>query len=202
MTQPKGTFVDPRVSRAKFARELADYRAREEEYQRRGWWMLMAEFPTVFAVFGAPKANLPLVVFGVVLDFTNYDLWPPSVTLVHPFTRVPYKGKELPHQFLRKTVKTVPGPETGQMLQVEELLHLMQHWDTGDEPFLCLPGVREYHDNPGHSGDSWLMHRRRGEGTLHFIFEQLYRYGAEPIRAINFQVRATPAGFIIDGVPV
>lgn len=192
--QPTGTFVDPRVSRSKFDREVASYRAREEEHQRRGWWMLKAEFPEVFAVFATPQAKPPSVVFGAVLDFRNYDLWPPSVTLVEPFTRVPYKAKELPYKFLRRNRRIVeqqgePGPT-----EVEEVQTLMQAWGLDENPFLCLPGVREYHDNPGHSGDQWLMHRRRGEGTLFFIFDQLYRYGIAPIRGLQFRL----AGYAVE----
>lgn len=47
-------LVDPAVSRAKFDRELAQYRALEDDYLRRGWWLLKAEFPEVFAVFASP----------------------------------------------------------------------------------------------------------------------------------------------------
>lgn len=50
-----------------------------------------------------------------------------------------------------------------------------------DAPFLCMPGIREYHDNPAHSGDSWLLHRRSGEGSLAFIVDKIIKYGTGPI---------------------
>ena len=53
-------------------------------------------------------------------------------------------------------------------------------------PFLCLPGVREYHVHPAHTGDDWLLHRDRGEGTLYFLLEKLARYGLEPIQQFQF----------------
>lgn len=199
-------LVDPAISRTKFDRELADYRAREDEYLRRGWWLLRAEFPEVFVVFATPRTKPPAVVFGVLLDFTNYDFWPPSVRLVDPFTREPYTFAQLPSQLPRRS--TTPVPETVVALQLPGMgpprivqdLPLMQAHDPNEIPFLCLPGVREYHDHPGHSGDPWLLHRGRGEGTLHFLLETIHRYGVEPIS--GYQVQMVPMiGFGQQDVP-
>ena len=46
--------------------------------------------------FAAPQLQPPAIVFGALLDFTNYDLYPPSVRLVNPFTREPYSLKSIP----------------------------------------------------------------------------------------------------------
>ena len=158
--------------------------------------MLRAEYPEVFVVFANPVLKPPAVVFGALLDFTNYDLWAPSVKLVDPFTREPYKAKELPTILKRRTVRQAPpefavmiqqqGGELPQFVQDEPL---MQWYAPDDVPFLCLPGVREYHEHPAHSGDSWLLHRDRGEGKLYFILETLYRYGVQPITTYNVQMR-------------
>src|SRR5688572_7142105 len=107
------THVDPAVSRQKFHRELAEYRKLEDDHLKRGWWLLKAEFPEVFVVFATPKLNPPCVMFGAVLDFTDYDFQPPSVRLVHPFTQVPYKQNELPNHLLR-TVLTPNPPVVGE----------------------------------------------------------------------------------------
>jgi hypothetical protein len=158
--------------------------------------MLDAEYPEVFVIFGNPQMKPPAVIFGVLLDFTNYDLWAPSVKLVNPFTREPYKANELPSPLMRRTVLPAPpqlvalamqqGAEVPQMAQDTPLM--MAH--SPDEiPFLCLPGVREYHEHPAHSGDSWLLHRGRGEGTLNFILSVLYKYGVQPIK---YQVEWKP----------
>ena len=191
-------LVDPAVSRAKFERELGRYREREEEYRRRGCWLLTAEFPEIFVVFATPQTTPPAVVCGAVLDFTNYDFWPPSVRLVSPFTRVPYRAKELPTLLLRRTTLPVVAPEglaalglpAGVEWRGESQQPLMQFYDPDEVPFLCLPGVREYHNHPAHSHDPWLRHRGGGEGTLHFLLEQLYRYGVAPIS--GFQVQLVP----------
>lgn len=186
-------LVDPVVSRAKFEREVAAYRAREAEHQRRGWWLLAAEFPQVFVVFATPRTKPPAVVFGAILDFTNYDLWPPSVKLVDPFTRVPYKAKELPTVLKRRATTALAVPEAlaglglpvgAQLANIQDV-PLLQWYSLDEEPFLCLPGVREYHEHPAHSGDPWLLHRGGGEGTLYFLLEKLYQYGVEPISGYN-----------------
>jgi hypothetical protein len=105
------TLVDPAVSKRKFDREVENYRRIEDDYIRRGLWMVKASWPEVFIVFGAPHLKPPAVVFGAVIDFTNYDFWPPSVRLVDPFTREQYKTRNLPSNLVRMT-EAVP-PEIG-----------------------------------------------------------------------------------------
>jgi hypothetical protein len=194
---PSGTVVDPAVSRRKFDREVTAFRAREEEYRGRGWWLQKAAFPIAMVAFAAPQLRPAPLVFGARLDFTNYDLWAPSVQVVDPFTHVPYTMAELPSKFARKTQApeglTAPGPE--------EVSFLMQAWAPNEIPFLCLPGVREYHENPGHTGDPWLLHRKGGEGTLFFILDQLHRYGIAPINGHAFNLNIVMTGFTVGGVP-
>ena len=192
MNETLETIVDPSVSRAKFAREVAAYRAMEEVYIRQGWWMVKADYPEVLIVFGTAHLKPPLVAFGALLDFTNYDLWPPSVKLVNPFTQVPFKATELPTVLPRRqmarpldnTTTNTPGSpaslvpsQAGQII----LQPMIVHNPPDGEPFLCLPGTRAYHEHPSHSGDSWLLHRGRGEGTLSFILNTLYTYGVTPM---------------------
>ena len=194
-------FVDPAVSRAKFERELADYRKLADEYARRGWWMIKAEFPEVFVVFAAPQLKPPAVVFGALLDFTNYDFLPPSVRLVDPFTREPYKGKNLPVPLLRRS-QLAPLP-INSINDSSDLppQALMQFHNPEDIPFLCMPGVREYHQHPAHSGDLWLLHRDRGEGRLFFILDHLYRYGVAPLQAYHIQLAISGLGLLQGDVP-
>jgi hypothetical protein len=80
---------------------------------------------------------------------------------------------------------------------------LLQANRPDDYPFLCLPGVREYHDNPAHTGDSWLLHRGSGEGSLAFILEKIWTYGSDPISAYNIQIQAQVQGVIPNpqGIP-
>ena len=157
-------LVAPAVTHAKFDREVAQFIAQRAYQESRGIWLVEAIFPQAFLVFSSSKLRPPAVVFGALLDFTNYDFWAPSVRLVNPFTRVPYQASELQQtQWLPRAVNGT----------VQNLVQV----HSGGIPFLCMPGVREYHDHPGHSGDSWLLHRRGGEGTFFFIVDQLHKYG-------------------------
>ncbi len=196
-------LIDPRVSKAKFDREVASYRQLEDDYLRRGWWLLKADFPQVFVVFAAPRLKPPTVIFGALLDFTNYDLWPPSVILVDPFTREPYLFKDLPSRFNRRAPGG-PSPEMVQQLAAQGISlpipaqPIMVAHGPDQVPFLCLAGIREYHEHPAHSGDSWLLHRGQGEGTLHFILEQLYRYGVAPLTSFQIVLEPKIIGFLGD----
>ena len=96
-------LVDPAVTRAKLEQELARFRADAVAYGRRGCWLADVEFPRLFFVFGTPNARPPALVFGATLDFTDYDFLPPSVQIVDPFTRVPYRFKELPTRLPQQT---------------------------------------------------------------------------------------------------
>lgn len=194
--------ADPDVSRAKFDHELAAYRHHRDLYIRRGWWLVHADFPEVFVVMGTSRAWPAFVPFGVRLDFTGYDLVPPSVTLVNPFTRQP-----LTHAELTAIAMPPPGPgapltilgraelkpaEDGQMIVVSDLLQGVTD-DPSVTPFVCLPGVREYHQHPAHTDDPWNAHRGTGEGTLYFLLDTIARHGVDPITGLAVQVQTRPA---------
>jgi len=184
--------VDPAVSRAKFDAEIRAYRAIEKDQVRLGWWLLEADFPKVFVVFAAPQLKPPAVICGVQLDFTNYDLEPPSVRLVDPFTRVPYRSNQLPTVMLRRQIKSIPALQAAGLAgaQATTDVPLLQAHHPDDIPFLCVPGVLEYHRHPAHTGDSWLTHRGLGAGTLINLLSVIYQYGVRPIASygIGLQV--------------
>lgn len=199
--QPVDLLVDPAVSAAKLEAEVALFRAREDEYSRRGCWLTKVAPPLVDLVFAAPQLTPPAVVFGARLDFTNYDFWPASVQLVNPFSGEPYRFRELPTRLAQQSaVPLRKGPPPEQLLAAMgipagielEIQYgpqtLMQAVRPEDIPFLCLRGVREYHQNPGHSGDPWLLHRANGRGSLVDLVEQLLKYGVAPLSGYAVQV--------------
>jgi hypothetical protein len=189
-------LIDPNVSKAKFAREIEQYKSLEKVYCSRGWFLVKAEFPEVVVVFAAPKVTPPPVVIAAQLDFRNYDFWPPSVRFVNPFTRVPYKGSELPLRLNQQTsaIQTPSGLE----IQAQPLI---QTYGDDDVPFLCLQGVREYHEHPAHTGDSWLTHRARGRGMLAYILEQISKYGTDQISGYNFAINIHLNGLTLNPPP-
>lgn len=176
-------FVDPAVSRAKLERELSEYLALSDFYRQRGIWLLEYKFPQVLFVLAAPNSKpFTLVPFGVLLDFSNYDAQPPSVKLVNPFTKVPLKRSEIHYHCPRQR----PDGQNEPLLQAFE----------DERPFICLQGIREYHDNPAHTGDSWFLHRGSGVGKLAYLLDVLSRYGSEPVVGIGFQMQ-----FAINAIP-
>lgn len=178
----KDAVVDPAVARTKFEREVALYRENSDDYIARGWWMIKAEFPEVAVAFATPTISPPMAPFGALIDFTNYDAWPPSVRLVNPFTQAPFKASEVP-------IPLLPRRRNADNLQLPQHENLLQSEAPEAIPFICVPGIREYHEHPAHSGDSWFVYRNRGEGTLYFILNLLGTYGLGAITGYSFNMQ-------------
>jgi hypothetical protein len=202
-------FVEPKVSRLKFEREIREYRRSEGEYRKRGWLLIKASFPHVLVVLCATKVKPPAVITGVSFDFTNYDAVPPSVRLVNPFTSDPYKASELPTVLKRQVTSPAngfqlppgimpPGAGSPRMITQQPL---MQSYGPDDIPFLCVAGVREYHEHPAHSGDAWELHRVSGAGRLVRILEVIDTYGVRPISGYNVELVPRVTGFMQSVVP-
>jgi len=184
-------FVDPAVSQAKFDREVAEFRGQQTAHHKRGIWLLDATFPDVFLVLMATKAQPIAAVFAVVINFENYDVEPPSVRFVHPVTREPLRAMDLPHPMQR--IKRAKGPDgklatgpNGEAMFEDQ--PLLQAEDLQRPAFLCLQGVREYHAHPGHTGDSWWLHRGTGVGRLAYLANILATYGIDTVQGIRLQM--------------
>ena len=206
-------FVDPAVSRRKFNRELAEFRSQAREYGRRGWYLAEAEFPHALVILATAKTQPISILCGVLFDYSNYDAVPPSVRLVHPMTLEPYKWSGVPTRLPRmqappelgKAGQALP-PGVAQALppgvaqaQLMKSQPLLQAYGDDDIPFLCIAGVREYHDHPAHSGDHWEIHRASGAGRLIRLVQVISKYGLETID--GFEVQMKPMIRFHFGVP-
>lgn len=195
-------YVDESVSRAKFAREIDQFASMAAEYRARGWLLVEASFPKVLVVLCATRLNPSSVITGVLFDFSNYDAQPPSVRLVNPFTEDPYKFGQLPTMLKRRVVGPpleLPGIPLGLGGEAPRMLSeqpLMQAASPDEVPFLCIAGVREYHEHPAHSGDSWDLHRIAGAGRLVRLLEVIDKYGVAPISGYNIELVPNVTGFI------
>jgi hypothetical protein len=198
--------VDPEVSRAKFSSEIDDFRRSSALYGSRGWFLAEAEFPTVFVILAAPQLKPPALLTGVVLDYTDYDLQPPSVRLVNPFTREAWKGEELPTTLKRRVngegvifqgLQLPPGMLPPRIIQEQPLMQFY----ADSLPFLCIAGVREYHENPAHSGDVWESHRLAGAGRLIRILEIIDTYGIRPLNGYQVALAPQIVGFTQGELP-
>lgn len=199
--------TDPSVSLHKFAEEVADFRRLSGEYRQRGWFLLDAEYPRILLMATAPQLQPPAVVMGVQFDYSDYDLLPPSVRLVNPFTGATYRTKELPTTLLRQGeidavlpagIQLPPGAQFAKMVQQQPL---MQSYGPEDIPFLCIAGVREYHEHPGHTGDAWELHRSAGAGRIGRILEVIDTYGVRPLSGYNVTLVPQITGFVEKEVP-
>ena len=65
------------------------------------------------------------------------------------------------------------------------------HPKTG-RPFFCVPGIREYHDHPQHSGDPWLLHRHTGEGSLATIADRIWRAMSRNLLGLHVEFQTLP----------
>jgi len=174
------TVVDPEVTRRKFERELELWREQEDVYRRRGWLLLGEDELNVDIGFlgrlpiGAQV--IPAMSACVRIDFTDYDLSPPSVEFIDPMT-----GEPAPPQ-VQALVGTDEGPRD---------LVVQSHPETG-RAFFCVPGVRQYHEHPQHSGDSWLVHRATGEGRLATICDRIWRSMARNLLGVQLNLQTLP----------
>lgn len=188
-------FVDPVVCRAKFRRELDQFKVQQSAYHQRGVWLLDDTFPEIFLVLMSVRSAPLSAVFGVVINFENYDIEPASVQLVHPVTRQPLRYLDLPHGMprLRMGPDRQPATDTDGNILFDTLV---QAEDPQRPGFICLQGVREYHAHPAHTGDSWWLHRGTGVGRLAYLINILATYGIDTVMGLRFQIQF--AGFSVN----
>ena len=182
--------VPPSISQAKFDQEVEAFRKLEASHRKMGRLLLRAEFPLVEVLFVTPNSPQRLALFAVSVDFTNFDVDPPSVRFFDLFTGRVLNFEEITDGLLRLPPEADPSLIT---LAREgkapwRAANMIQGYP-GQPAFLCMPGTREYHANPGHTGDHWLLHRSRGEGRLFHLVTTISRYGTEPITGMQFQIQ-------------
>jgi hypothetical protein len=172
-------LVPPEISQAKLDRELAQWHANSEAYRRRGWLLLSAVGLQVEVAF---LANVPIgvnalsvVTVATRFNYDNYDLWPPSLTFVDP----------------RTGEAATPVVGAIEVLGTEARNALLVHPMTG-QPFLCVPGVREYHSHPQHTGDDWLLHRGHGAGRLAVVCDTIWRRMVRNVLGLQVSVQFLP----------
>jgi len=168
-------LIDPKISLMKFNREVENLQKQKLVFRKRGGVIEATPFSIVRVTFIATGVLPPIVPLTVDIDFTNYNLWAPSVRFLNPIQFSPI--------YLPAVRKLADG-------KVQQLM--IQGHPITKEPFICLPGVREYHNHPEHSGDSWDLHRYTGEGTLYFLLDNVWTYCIKTIKAysINLQMQS------------
>jgi hypothetical protein len=185
--------VDPAVSRAKFDSELRKLWDQRPTLERRGIFVLAeSTFPHI-NVYYAPRGPVQLLLppppnaavplgsmmatqipalanagFKVRFDLTDYDLIAPSVDFFELGT-----NKPLEYLTMFRALEFEQNRGAHQVL-------LPAHPKT-NRPFLCLRGIREYHEHPQHSGDDWLLYR--DQMSLFSLVLAVWRVTVDLVRA-------------------
>jgi hypothetical protein len=122
-------------------------------------------------------------VFCVEIDFTNFDVEPLSVRFIEPFTGEYLTRQQIGINFWQLNLP--PNFQPGMPIAPLDLLQGRPQ----DIPFMCIRGVREYHQHPAHTGDSWLLYRTTGVGSLGYILDQLYNYSIEQLQSYGVDLQ-------------
>lgn len=143
--------MDRAVSVRKFDAEIRAFKTEAAAYvSAKGWMIVGATYPVLAVVLRHSRSTREIE-FRFTCD--DWDEIPPSLTLHDP-----NGGKGL---------SWAEWPKGGWVVH-------KSHPSAG-EPFLCLPGIREYHTHPSHLGDSWEGYRLRGTYRLRGIVDRVYQ---------------------------
>jgi Predicted metal binding domain len=146
--------MDPAVSQKKFDRETELLGGDASSIvHSAGWELAVATYPVLAVIFTHPHSRRR-VGFRFVCD--GWDDQAPSLTLFDPESKADLTWDKWPQG----------GWSVGN-----------PHPTTG-KPFLCLPGIHEYHTHSSHINDSWENYKAKGSYTLGFILHRVWqRFG-------------------------
>lgn len=119
------------------------------------------------------------------IDFTNYDIVPPSVRFLDPLTFKPAicgSYQQVPPSEIRSLIQGTYVKD-GNVSNI-----ILNHAEDG-MPFLCLPGVREYHSHPQHTDEPWQKYRKNLSGhILYYLLDVIDNCCVEPMKALAVNV--------------
>lgn len=146
--------MDLDVSRRKFARECDYLLTQARDFVvASGWEALQIEYPVVSAVFVHPRSGRR-VGFRFLCD--NWDEMPPALVLFDSETNEELSWAKWPKG----------------------------NWPVGEahpatsRPFLCLPGIREYHTHSSHLNDTWdNLRGKETYGLRYILYRVQQRFG-------------------------
>ena len=143
--------MDPAVSEKKFNRELDALHGDGSGFVAAGGWeFVTTNYPVLSLVFTHPRSKRGV---GFRFLFDGWDEQPPSLGLFDVETKAELAWDKWPQG----------GWSVGN-----------PHPTTG-KPFLCLPGIREYHMHSSHLTDHWHNYKAKGSYTLGFILDRVWQ---------------------------
>lgn len=177
--------VDQRISRLKYDRQVGNLGRQKNLLRSWGCFLVNCTFPHVEALFlpsnpfviefpawiqtgqtlqlAVANMQVDSVVgraFGVRIDMEDYDLRAPSVTFRNPTTweLAPFNSIPTGH---------FPD-ESGHPRPV-----VLDAHPVFERPFLCIQGIREFHEHPQHTDVDWFTNRNGF--NLFTILEMIWR---------------------------
>ena len=182
--------IDPVVSRKKFDRELQKVLTMKGELRKRGWIVEESNYPVVRVTFISRYIIPRSAICTVEFDFSDYDVIPPSVRFLDPFSTETATTLD---DYIRLVSinKVKVSPVAGTYIKNNQLMNIIINHCASGTPFLCLPGVREYHTHPQHSNDPWNNHRANYSGRLLFyLLEQIDNFCVDPLKSLSVVAQA------------
>lgn len=116
----------------------------------KGWRIISTDYPTLAVAIRHSRSSREIE-FRFACD--DWDELPPSLALHDPEEGLELPWKEWPN---------------GSWAALDG------HPGTG-KPFLCLPGIREFHTHPNHSKDRWNGYQLRGTYRLVNIIDRIHQ---------------------------
>lgn len=165
--------LDPAVNRLKFDNEITRLQDQRDVLESHGIFLMgSTSFPAIDLLYvprhpiqalvpitqqgglflppgSARQVQIPSLsvsAFKAHFDLSNYDLDPPSLEF-----RDPWSDKPLDYNTMFRALQ-FDRDRRGHIVLLDD--HPATH-----KPFLCVRGIREYHNHPQHSGDEWLLYR-------------------------------------------
>ena len=150
VARASGDEMDKAVSHRKFEAEVRALQTDEAAgfVCAKDWRLVSTTHPTLAIVLRHRRSGREIE-FRFACD--DWDDLPPSLSFHDPDD-----GRELPW---------AEWPKGGWVVHES-------HPSTG-KPFLCLPGIREYHTHPSHLRDKWEGYRLRGTYRLRGIVDRV-----------------------------
>lgn len=144
----------PEVSEELFLQGVTQFLDNPVLLMDRGWLILESMYPR-FTITMHHRRTGKLRTFQFTFDDWN-DL-PPAQTIVDPDTRQPVPGNQWP--------------------QYQSYWH-QSGWSntpliTTPQPFMCMPGIREYHTHHAHGQDKWENYKGSEDYSLVGIVSQV-----------------------------
>lgn len=129
----------------------------------------------------AIKIPYPSFLFAIRVDYSNYDVVPPSLRFINPST-----SDEMRQVAASITIR--PDQQNLNSLVDDRFKILNQNillQDIEERLFVCLRGLREYHMHPQHDGDAWGLYRNSRLGCINEILDRLYLYSIHNMSSLN-----------------